>query len=63
MPHLFRDDRKGAEHIANVLGLEHQPPFGDGGCVALVKQFTPTLNGRSTKQWKQGSKVTDLGNH
>jgi len=60
MPHFFRDNREGSEHIATVLGLEHHTPFGDGSCVALVKQFTPTLNGRTTRQWKQGSKVTDL---
>jgi hypothetical protein len=60
MPHLFRDEiHKGRDRITSVLGLERKQKVGDGGCVALVKMYTPTLHGASTSMWRPGARVID----
>jgi hypothetical protein len=63
MPHLFRDDiHKGRDSITSILGLDGVPKVGDGGCVALVKAYTPTLHGAATNIWRPGKRVIDLDN-
>lgn len=61
MPHIFSGSHSGKKHIGSVLNLEHHTPVGDGGCVALIKEFTD-LKDRSTHSWMQGAKVMDMTN-
>lgn len=41
--------------------LQRKEKVGDGGCVTLIREFTPSLKNRHTSTWRQGAAV--FGNY
>jgi len=37
--------------------LQRKEKIGDGDCVTLIREFTPSLKNRHTSTWKQGDAV------